>query len=250
MAEPLPINRRDIVEIVNASIISPRAILWAWHNHIPLGKLILFAGPPGTAKTTIVIDFAATVTAGKKWPDGTQAERGDVLMWSGEDDIDDTLLPRFLIAGGDAKRMHFVRGVIERGQRRAFDPAHDVPMLTDQARRLPELKMLIVDPVVSAITGDSHKNAEVRRGMQPLVDLANEIGCALVGITHFSKGTAGRDPIERVTGSLAFGALARVVMATAKPAAPGEKRRLVRAKSNVGPDGGGFAFDLNSTAVG
>ena len=32
--------------------------------------------------------------------------------------------------------------------------------------------------------------------------------CALLGITHFSKGTSGRDPTERITGSLAFGALA------------------------------------------
>ena len=40
--------------------------------------------------------------------------------------------------------------------------------------------------------------------------------CALLGITHFSKGTGGRDPVERLTGSLAFGALARVVLIAAK----------------------------------
>ena len=64
-------------------------------------------------------------------------------------------------------------------------------------------------------------HTEVRRSLQPLVDLAAEQGCALIGITHYSKGTAGRDRLERVTGSLAFGALPRIVLGTAKPAEEG-----------------------------
>jgi len=34
------------------------------------------------------------------------------------------------------------------------------------------VRLLIIDPIVSAVTGDSHKNAEVRRSLQSLVDLA------------------------------------------------------------------------------
>ena len=78
------------------------------------------------------------------------------------------------------------------------------------------------------------------------MDLAAAHGCALVGITHYSKGTAGRDPLDRVTGSLAFGALARLVFGTAKPTEEGEPRRMVRAKSNIGPDGGGFEYQLET----
>ena len=72
--------------------------------------------------------------------------------------------------------------------------------------------------------------------------------CALLGITHFSKGTGGRDPVERLTGSLAFGALARVVLVAAKHQEEGEDghtvRLFLRAKSNIGPDDGGFEYDL------
>jgi putative DNA primase/helicase len=113
--------------------------------------------------------------------------------------------------------------------------------------------MLIVDPIVSAIAGDSHKNAEVRRGLQPLVDLAGSMRCALLGITHFSKGTGGRDPVERLTGSLAFGALARVVLVAAKHQEEGEDGRTVRlfcrAKANNGPDDGGFEYDLHQAEL-
>ena len=69
----------------------------------------------------------------------------------------------------------------------------------------------------------------------------------MLGITHFSKGTGGRDPTERITGSIAFAALARVVLIAAKKTQvedgePG--RMLARSKSNIGPDDGGFAYDL------
>jgi putative DNA primase/helicase len=99
--------------------------------------------------------------------------------------------------------------------------------------------------VVSAVGGDSHKNAEVRRGLAPLVDLAVRMDAALLGITHYSKGTGGRDPLERVTGSIAFGALARVVLGTVRMEAEEgqpQKLMLARAKSNIGPDGGGFIY--------
>jgi hypothetical protein len=95
-----------------------------------------------------------------------------------------------------------------------------------------------------AVSGDSHKNAETRRGLQPLVDLAEHAQAALIGITHFSKGTEGKDPVERVTGSLAFGALARVVLA-ASAAEDSAHRRLVRTMSNIGPSGDGFEYSLS-----
>jgi len=167
-----------------------------------------------------------------------------VVIWSGEDDPRDTLLPRLLAAGADVSRAQIIAGMVEGGRPRGFDPASDVPALMDALQANPPA-LLIVDPVVSAVAADSHKNAEVRRALQPLVDLAQACRCAVVGITHLTKGTAGRDPVERVTGSLAFGALARVVLLAAKlPEEQGGGRVLVRAKSNLGADAGGFGFDL------
>ena len=184
-----------------------------------------------------------------KKPQTYVMEKGDVLIWSGEDGISDTLMPRFLAAGGDASRIHFVGGVPDRGKARPFDPAVDMPKLTRAARELPSLCLLILDPMVAAVAGDSHKNSETRRGLQPVVDLAAELDVAGLGITHLSKGTAGRDVIERVTGSIAFSAVARVVLATVKAADPEAPRRLVRAKSNLGPDMGGFEYQLFGAPV-
>ena len=232
------------VTLTRADTIGPQAVSWLWPGWLARGKLHILAGAPGTGKTTAALAMAATVTIGGRWPDGTWAAPGAVAIWSGEDDPADTLVPRLLAAGADPARVHIVAGVTDARGRRPFDPATDMPALAVAvAKHDPDL--LIVDSVASAIAGDSHKNSETRRGLQPLVDLGAACRCAVLGITHLTKGTQGRDPTERVTGSLAFGAAARLVLVAAKiRKEEGGGRLLARAKSNLGPDGGGFRYDL------
>lgn len=256
VAPPLPApelhDEAPRLLLVRGDSIQPEAVDWLWPGWLAAGKLHLIGGQPGTGKTTIAASLAAVVSRGSRWPDGCPAEAGDVLFWSGEDDVKDTLAPRLRAAGADMARVHFIEGVQHQGERYPFDPARDMDVLRDALRHLPRVRLMVIDPIVSAVAGDSHKNAEVRRGLQPLVDLAGEMRCALLGVTHFSKGTSGRDPTERITGSLAFGALARVVMVTAKQEAQDdqpERRMLLRAKSNIGRDGGGFAYCLQQGAL-
>ncbi len=235
------------VTLVNAATLKPVPIRWLWLHWLALGKLHILAGAPGQGKTTIVLAFASTTSSGGRWPDGSRCEAGNVLIWSGEDDPTDTLLPRLLAMGANASRIYFVTGTRLGGESVAFDPARDMVQLSAEATRIGGVRLLMVDPVVSAVAGDSHKNTEVRRALQPLVDLASAIDCAVVGISHFSKGGAGRDPTERVVGSVAFSAVARVVMVAAKvKSEDGEdKRILARSKSNIGPDDGGFDYAIN-----
>ncbi|HEU5340157.1 AAA family ATPase [Edaphobacter sp.] len=239
-----------VLERGDAITIAP--VNWLWNGWLAAGKLHLIGGQPGTGKTTIALDLAATVTTGGRWPDGTRAQRGSVVIWSGEDDPSDTLAPRLLAAGADMSRVHIVTGVREGGDIYPFDPAHDTESLCRALAGIEDLRLIVVDPLVSAVAGDSHKNAEVRRGLQPLVDLAQATRCALLGITHFSKNTGGREPVERITGSLAFGALARVVLVTAKREAEEDTPAtsfLARAKSNIGPDGGGYVYGIKQNEL-
>jgi hypothetical protein len=77
-----------------------------------------------------------------------------------------------------------------------------------------------------------------------MVDLAIDRNIALIGITHFTKNTQGREPIERITGSLAFGAIPRIVWGAAKGDSEDGPRKLVRIASNIGNSGGGFEYLL------
>lgn len=237
------------VELIRACDVTPEPISWLWDGWLARGKVHILGGAPGTGKTTIAMALAATVTVGGRWPDGSRSPDGNVVIWSGEDDPADTLIPRLVLSGADLSRIYFVGDVSEGIERHTFDPARHIDSLRRKIAEVGDVHLLVVDPIVSAIAGDSHKNAEVRRGLQPLADLAASARCALLGITHFSKGTGGRDPVERITGSLAFGALARVVLVAAKHQAEGDdgqtSRLLLRAKSNIGPDDGGFEYELH-----
>jgi putative DNA primase/helicase len=242
----------DGVILVNGATLTPQPVHWLWRYWLARGKLHILAGQAGNGKTTIAQAAAATTTCAGRWPDGTRCEEpGNVVIWSGEDDPADTLLPRLMAAGADVSRVFFVTGSRLEGEVAPFDPARDMVQLVAAIQRIGGISLLIVDPVVSAVAGDSHKNTEVRRALQPLVDLAAATGAAVLGISHFSKGGQGIDPTQRVIGSVAFGAVARVVMVAAKvKGEDGEpKRILARSKSNIGPDEGGFEYHLEQVDV-
>jgi putative DNA primase/helicase len=244
-----PVLESCEVSLIRGDSITPEPIRWVWEGWLAAGKFHVLAGQPGTGKTTIALACAATITSAGRWPDRSTAIQANVLIWSGEDDPKDTLVPRLRAMGADMTRVYFVGDVREGGDKRSFDPARDIRALVDRASAIGKVGLLIVDPIVSAVSGDSHKNAETRRSLQPLVELALRLDCVVLGISHFTKGSSGKEPIERVTGSLAFGALARVVLVAAKlKAEPGQlvaKRILARAKSNIGPDSGGFEYKLD-----
>ncbi|HDR9802418.1 TPA: AAA family ATPase [Burkholderia cenocepacia] len=239
---------RPSVTISRASDIVPEAIRWLWPDWLPEGKLTLLAGAPGTGKTTLALSLAATVTRGGAWPDGTACNRaGDVLVWSGEDNAADTIVPRLMAAGADLDRVHIITGrTDEDGELLPFDPAADMPLLSERLADMGDARLLILDPIVSAVSGDAHRVNDVRRNLQSLVDMAGTYRCCVLGISHFAKGTKGSSPAERVIGSQAFVALARMVLVAGKDETA-ERRILARAKSNIAPDDGGVSYSLELT---
>lgn len=240
----------DAVILARGSDLNPVPVAWLWKFWLALKKLHILAGAPGQGKTTIAMAMAATITIGGRWPDGSRCDVGNVVVLSGEDDPEDTLLPRLIAAGADRSRVYFAKGRRIGSDIVPFDPARDLVPLRAAIEAVGDVRLVIIDPVVSAVTGDSHKNTEVRRALQPLVDLADACNCAVLGITHFSKGGQGSDPSQRVVGSVAFTAVARVVMVAAKVKAEEDgqdMRILARSKSNIGPDDGGFQYHLEQS---
>lgn len=243
------------VELLNAAGIEPEPIRWIWPGWLARNKIHLIAGAPGTGKTTIALSIAASVSKGSAFPDGHKTAPGKVILWSDEDELNDTLVPRLIAAGADLNLIEFVGPVTEfdpdrkANRARPFDPAYDIDELTRVLAPIDNVALIIIDPITSAISGDSHKNNDVRRGLAPLGELARQKDAALLGITHFTKGTQGRDPLERVTGSLGFGARGRFVFATAKQRqAEGEETEpqfvLMRVKTNHAKPEGGFRYEI------
>lgn len=246
--KPTPqVSGKRSVTLVQCSTIEAKPITWLWNGFIPQGKLTLLAGAGGTGKSTLAFSFAGTVSNGGTWPDGSQCINAfNVLIWSSEDDPADTIVPRLLAVGANLQRCGIISGAIdENGLRCPFDAAKDMDRLHEAVNQIGGVSLLIIDPIVTAVTGDMHKANDVRRDLQPIVDFAAETNCAVFGITHFAKGTAGKNSAERVIGSQAFAALARMVLVAAKEE-NSQNRVFTRAKSNNSVDTGGFSYTIDA----
>ena len=230
------------VQLVCAADIEPQAIEWIWEGWLAKGMLHIVAGDGGTGKTTAMLTIAAAISSGGELPDGSTAPKGNVLIWTGEDDIPRVIVPRLKAAGADLRNVFIVKGAHDDEGARPFDPATDMRDLEAQALRIGNVAMVLVDPIVNAVAGDSHKNSDVRRGLQPLVDLGSKVGAAIVGITHFAKNTESKNTADRIIGSVAYKNFARLAMVAVK--GKDGDCRLVRCKSNIGPDGDGFAYRI------
>lgn len=86
------------VDLIAGCDIAPEPIEWLWDGWVASGKLHVLAGPPGTGKTTVAAAFAGTISSGAEWPDRSASPKGNVLIWSGEDEPGDTLVPRLMAA--------------------------------------------------------------------------------------------------------------------------------------------------------
>ena len=238
------------LQIVNMATIQAQAINWLWSGWLPLGKLTILAGAGGCGKTNLLLALIATITTSGIFPDGSKCtDTGKVLIYSTEDDPNDTLLPRLIANGADLSKIDFIAGRInDKGEREPFDPTKDLPLLNAYAKQNPDIKLLMIDPIISAVGGDSNKATDVRRSLQVVVDFAQEFNCAVVGITHFAKGTSGSSPADRIIGSQAFTALARMVWSAAKREDE-EDCILVRAKSNISTLDGGIKYQIESETV-
>ncbi|PRE91660.1 AAA family ATPase [Burkholderia gladioli] len=239
------------VVLSRASEITPEAITWLWPGYLPAGKLTILAGQPGCGKTTIALSLAAAVTTGGLWPDGAQCTKpGNVLVWTGEDGIADTLVPRLMAAGADLARVWFAESVAdEEDHLKPFNPARDIPLLSERIAAMGDVRMVIVDPIISVVQGDGHKSIDVRLSLQPLLDLGAIHNCAIFGITHFSKGSKGSSPLDRILGSQAFGAAARVILIAGKDDSSG-RRVFAKSKANIADETGGFEYAIDVIEMG
>ena len=239
-----------MIELTAAVDIPAEKIQWIWPGWLPKAKLSILAGAGGCGKTTLAISLAATLSRGGDWPDGSKCEApGNIVIWSGEDGIADTIIPRLTAADADLTRVHIIEGLSDqRGNRRQFDPAANFALLNEAAARIDGVSLLIFDPLINLIRGDMHRANEVRQGLQMVVDFAERHCCAVLGISHLNKGTAQSSAANRVIGSQAFSALARTVLVAEKDQ-NSEARVLVRAKSNVSIDNGGIEYFVEPIVI-
>lgn len=94
--------------------VAPERVEWLWPARLPAGKLVLLDGDPGAGKSTMALDWAARVSTGSPWPDGTAGgDPAGVVTLSAEDSLGDVIRPRLDAAGADPARVVAFTAVVD-----------------------------------------------------------------------------------------------------------------------------------------
>ena len=204
------------------SSYTPEAVSWLWNQRIPLGKVTILAGDGGQGKSFATLGIAAAITTGSTLPGGSPSDCRSVLVWNGEDGAADTIYMRAKNAGADIDRIEIIDETDEEGHTVPF-ALRDVPLLSDMLATRPEIGLVVIDPVTALLANvDSARDAEIRSALQPLSDLANRNHVAVLLVMHLKKGDE-TNMLHRVSGSVAFGALARSLLFLGTHAVSGRK---------------------------
>jgi len=234
------------LKIVRASTVKIKPIKWIWPGILAQGKLVFLAGDPGLGKSQVSLFICAIISSGGQWPVSDEiCTKGNVLILSAEDGAEDLIVPRLKAVNADLEKIHIIQAVeLSDGNEKIFDLTSDVEQLKNEAVRIGNVKMIIIDPI-SAYLGkiDSHRNTEVRDALNPIIKFADEIGACLLCITHLSKTSSG-NALSRVTGSIAFAAAARACFVVTRDPDDPDRRLMLPLKNNLAKDTHGFAYRI------
>jgi putative DNA primase/helicase len=261
LTDEAPMFEPDLIDVSRPIVVSladvkPLPIDWLWFNRIPLGMFTLILGDPGLGKSFLTLYMATKVSTGGTWPDSetpeNSAPKGSVVILTAEDDLAHVVRPLLDALGADTTKIIALEGVKikdenDREHCEYFNLQRDLPALQQAIRNQKDTKLVVIDPLSAYLGGriDSHKDADVRSVLRPLVELSEQCAVAVIGVTHLNKNPTGK-VVYQAMGSLAFLAAARTAwLVTADPNEPDSKRRLLTpAKHNVLIEPTGLAFEI------
>jgi hypothetical protein len=242
-------SKRSVI-LTSAREIKPRRVLWLWDGRIALGTLALLAGREGLGKSILAYTIAAMITRGTLPGEHFGAPKA-VLVCATEDSWSQTIVPRLIAADADLDRIFRVEVVSDEVHTELVLP-RDLVRMREVAREV-DAVLLILDPLISRLDDrlDSHKDADVRRALEPLVAAADLINISVLGLIHHNK-SGSSDPLQVIMASKAFTAVARSVHTVIyDPDDDNQSRRLFGTpKNNLGrSDLPTLSFTIDSFAV-
>jgi hypothetical protein len=205
--EPTKVER---VAVTWLSDIKMRRVRWCWRDRLPTGAIALLAGPVGLGKSTVAVTIGADLTRGRL-PGEHFGHAKRVLVAATEDSFEHTIKPRFHGAGADLSRVGRVDVQTPEGLTLPLSLPADLGGLEATVNEA-EAVLLILDPLLSRLDArlDSHKDAEVRKALEPLVAVADRTDLAVLGLIHHNR-SGSTDPLRLTMASEAFPAVARSV---------------------------------------
>lgn len=232
------------LEIFTAADVEPKEVRWLWYPYIPIGKVTLIHGESGDGKSTFALNLAAILTRGGTLPFTEVSHRPmRVIYLNTEDDADDTVVPRFIKAGGMRDNLIFIS---EKEQKLSFTDWRIRETIMRTGARV-----CILDPLASYIGRDVSMNLanEVRPSFESLIDVARETRCTIIVVAHLNKAE-GQKATSRIAGSGDIVAAARSAIAIGRyRGVDPDQRIMAHSKSNLAPLGDSILFSVGDGSV-
>ncbi|WP_291313714.1 bifunctional DNA primase/polymerase [Corynebacterium sp. UBA2622] len=216
---------------------------WVWGDDdmggIAIGGLTIVTGKGGDGKSTFCRWLGSQITKGTlkgSW----EGVPHNVLYFHAEESLDHSVTPSFAVHNAEMARVHVLNAD-------TINPRRDMDKIIAECKSK-DIRTVFVDPLTSYMSGsDTNKNTETREALQPWSRLAAEIDGVVIAIVH-QKKSAGSDFVSGITGSSAYGEVARSVFATACDVETGE-RVISQGKNNVGPLMPSYSYTLENGEV-
>ncbi|WP_084361534.1 AAA family ATPase [Herbiconiux solani] len=240
-------DRRELL-ITPASHIRTRRQKWLWNDRIPLGTVTVFAGRGGEGKSTFALHIGAQAILGALEGD-LYGVASPFIIISHEDDWSTVMKPRLIAARADTDAV-FKLSIRATVDEETHETVPSLPIDVELIRQALEetgAKVILIDPISSTLAGDLHKVADVRRALDPLASLAQEMEVAVIAIMHFNKGAGSVS--DKLSGSHAFRDVSRSVLLFATDDETGQRVVSVDKSNYSAERGSSFAFNLRSVEV-
>ncbi|WP_207061774.1 helicase RepA family protein [Motiliproteus sp. SC1-56] len=254
---------------------------WILGRELMRGQLHVLTSPGGTGKSALALTIAVAVATNRPLTGVTVLESGAVWVINNEDDQDElyrrlggilkfhdisveSLQGRLFVNSGYGAPFIFAK----KNQEGAIGPGQTVELIVEEIREK-DIKLLIVDPLVSTHECEENSNEAMNRVADQFKYIAKKTGCGVQLVHHNRKVNAGGDS-EASAGDAESGrgasalkdasrsmrTLARMNENTAKKwGIPADERpRYIRddsAKSNYAlPDGAARWYRLETVELG
>lgn len=233
-----PPKEPDISTLIQACDVAYEPPRWLIAPYIQRGKGTLIQADNGVGKTAFVCGIVAHVTSGEPLLGMPVETPGNVLMLSVEDDLP-VLRGRIEADGGDLSKCFFMTNAAELSLN-----SEEVAAAAAQINA----QLVVFDPLQSFLgeNVDMYRPNETRPRLSRLFSVCDRIDCACVVISHMTKNSDGRTPVNKALGSVDIPAAMRSIIQITENPDDENERIAVHVKCSNAPKGRSIAYTIGN----
>jgi len=186
--------------ILSVAHIPSRQRDWIWPSVMPIGEVIVLGGDTEMLKSSLICDFAATMSTGGSFPDGTQSPILTSLIVSFEESGERAIKPRLESSGADMEKIYVLdeRSTVGTGVGYHLD-LHEHLQQIEQVITQHDINVIFFDPISAYLGKRGWGNGPATRTLLvEMVRLAERCNVTIVLIVHTKAGDGGTKALERL----------------------------------------------------